>query len=146
MAPRHPVDPAGIWQYQPRVELHLSGLTGTLTLLTSRDMGYRCSESDGKVRSFAPEDAERGTPPGGPVDWVFQVPIDVDIGEAHSDTAIRMAVNFEYFKRILHALEVEKDDAFTLAFRGVLRPILFCPSAHPDWLALLMPLRIETPD
>ena len=49
----------------------------TLTLLTSRDMGYSRAEGDGKMRSFGPEDAVREASPGGPVDWVFQVPIDV---------------------------------------------------------------------
>ena len=38
MEARHPE--SDMWQYRPRIDLHLSPLTQTITFLTSRDTGY----------------------------------------------------------------------------------------------------------
>jgi len=143
---RHPVDPATGWQYRPKIEMHLSTIAQTLTLLTTRDLGYIRLESDGEVEPFTPKDAEMQPPPGGPVDWTFQIPLSVQVQAIHPEDNLRIGVNFTYLTNIVQALDTPDTNAFTLDFRTPTKAILFRTDAHSDWLALLMPLRMVTPE
>ena len=105
-----------MWQYRPRVDLHLSPLTQTITFLTSRDTGYT-REDNGKFQYLL--DAKDDDSPGGVADWIFQVPLNAKFETSSEDTlrlngseerpvVHRFAVNFAYLKQILHASRLSK--------------------------------------
>ena len=142
MEARHPE--SGEWRYRPQVALHLSPLAQTVTFLTSRDMGYTRPEEDGKLQSFI--HSGEGISPGGAVDWTFQVPLDASFEVSSPEETLRLGVNFAYLKDVLQALDFEENGEMVLEFRGTLKAILFYSPKHPDWLALLMPLRLEASD
>ena len=140
MEARHPE--SDTWQYRPRVDLHLSPLTQTITFLTSRDTGY-AREDNGKYQYLL--DAKDDDSPGGIADWIFQVPLNAKI-ETPSEDTLRFAVNFAYLKQILHALDFEDSDEITMEFREQGKAILFRTPLNAEWLALLMPIRLKSKD
>ena len=131
-----------MWQYRPRVDLHLSPLTQTITFLTSRDTGYT-REDNGKFQYLL--DAKDDDSPGGVADWIFQVPLNAKF-ETSSEDTLRFAVNFAYLKQILHALDFEGSDEIVLEFREQGKAIIFRTPLNAEWLALLMPLRLKSKD
>ena len=154
METRHPESVPGGWQYRPRVDLHLSPLTQTVTFLTSRDTGYT-REDNGKFQYLL--DAEDDASPGGIADWIFQVPLNAKFETPSEDTprlngseerpvVHRFAVNFAYLKQILHALDFEDSDEIVMEFREQSKAIIVRTSLNAEWLALLMPLRLKSKD
>lgn len=140
MEARHPE--SDMWQYRPRVDLHLSPLTQTITFLTSRDTGYT-REDNGKFQYL--HDAKDDDSPGGVADWIFQVPLNAKFETSSEDTP-RFAVNFAYLKKILHALDFEDSDEITMEFREQGKAIILRTPLNAEWLALLMPLRLKSKD
>ena len=140
MEARHPE--SDMWQYHPRVDLHLSPLTQTITFLTSRDTGY-AQEDNGKFQYLL--DAKDDDSPGGIADWIFQVPLNAKI-ETPSEDTLRFAVNFAYLKQILHALDFEDSDEITMEFREQGKAIILRTPLNEEWLALLMPIRLKSKD
>ncbi len=138
MEARHPE--SDTWQYRPRVDLHLSPLTQTITFLTSRDTGY-AREDNGKYQYLL--DAKDDDSPGGIADWIFQVPLNAKI-ETPSEDTLRFAVNFAYLKKILHALDFEDSDEIVLEFREQGKAIILRTPLNAEWLALLMPIRLKS--
>ena len=152
MEARHPE--SDTWQYRPRVDLHLSPLTQTITLLTSRDTGYT-REDNGKSQYLL--DAKDDDSPGGIADWIFQVPLNAKFETPSEDTlrlngseerpvVHRFAVNFAYLKQILHALDFEDSDEITMEFREQGKAIILRTPLNAEWLALLMPIRLKSKD
>ena len=144
MHDRHPVDPSGACVYCPKMELHLSAPAQTLTFMTSRDLGYNRMTSDGKSASFFPTAEEPS--PGGVVDWTFQTQIPVRFDAEPAEETLCLGVNFTYVQMLAQAMEIHQSETLALSFLGRVKPIILCPSTYPDWLALLMPLRLETPE
>ncbi len=152
MEARHPE--SDMWQYRPRVDLHLSPLTQTITFLTSRDTGY-AREDNGKFQYLL--DAKDDISPGGIADWIFQVPLNAKFETPSEDTlrlngseerpvVHRFAVNFAYLKQILHALDFEDSDEITMEFREQGKAIILRTPLNEEWLALLMPIRLKSKD
>ena len=152
MEARHPE--SDMWQYRPRVDLHLSPLTQTITFLTSRDTGYT-REDNGKFQYLL--DAKDDDSPRGVADWIFQVPLNAKFETSSEDTlrlngseerpvVHRFAVNFAYLKQILHALDFEDSDEIVLEFREQSKAIILRTPLNAEWLALLMPLRLKSKD
>ena len=152
MEARHPE--SDLWQYRPRVDLHLSPLTQTITFLTSRDTGYT-REDNGKFQYLL--DAKDDDSPGGVADWIFQVPLNAKFETPSEDTlrlngseerpvVHRFAVNFAYLKQILHALDFEDSDEITMEFREQSKAIILRTPLNAEWLALLMPIRLKSQD
>ena len=152
MEARHPE--SDMWQYRPRIDLHLSPLTQTITFLTSRDTGYT-REDNGKFQYLL--DAKDDDSPGGVADWIFQVPLNAKFETSSEDTlrlngseerpvVHRFAVNFAYLKQILHALDFEDSDEIVLEFREQSKAIILRTPLNAEWLALLMPLRLKSKD
>ena len=146
MEARHPE--SDMWQYRPRVDLHLSPLTQTITFLTSRDTGYT-REDKGKFQYLL--DAKDDDSPGGVADWIFQVPLNAKFetpsdlpAEAQAGGTLRSAVNFAYLKQILHALDIEDSDEITMEFREQSKAIILRTPLNAEWLALLMPIRLKS--
>ena len=140
MEARHPE--SDTWQYRPRIDLHLSPLTQTITFLTSRDTGY-AREDNGKYQYLL--DAKDDASPGGVADWIFQVPLNAKF-ETPSEDTLRFAVNFAYLKQILHALDFEDSDEITMEFREQGKAIILRTPLNAEWLALLMPIRLKSKD
>ena len=140
MEARHPE--SDTWQYRPRVDLHLSPLTQTITFLTSRDTGY-AREDNGKFQYL--HDAKDNDSPGGIADWIFQVPLNAKF-ETPSEDTLRFAVNFAYLKQVLHALDIEDSDEITMEFREQGKAIILRTPLNAEWLALLMPIRMKSKD
>ena len=150
MEARHPE--SDTWQYRPRVDLHLSPLTQTITFLTSRDTGYT-REDNGKFQYLL--DAKDDDSPGDVADWIFQVPLNAKFETPSEDTlrlsgseerpvVHRFAVNFAYLKQILHALDIEDSDEITMEFREQSKAIILRTPLNAEWLALLMPIRLKS--
>lgn len=140
MEARHPE--SDMWQYRPRIDLHLSPLTQTITFLTSRDTGYT-REDNGKFQYLL--NAKNDASPGGVADWIFQVPLNAKF-ETPSEDTLRFAVNFAYLKQILHALDIEDSDDITMEFREQGKAIILRTPLNSEWLALLMPIRLKSKD
>lgn len=145
LAPQHPVDSEGTWEYLPQVELRLSVPEQTLSLITTRDMGYMRETPDGKKQSYQlqREDAEENPPDGVP-NWTFITSIQAQIGTNGSEDRFRIAVDHMYWRDAVRALETDRDEALDIRFIDPLKPILCTPVHHPKRKTLLMPLRMET--
>ena len=146
LVPRHPVAPEGRWQYLAQVEIRLAIPDQTLSLITTRDMGYFRETPDGKRELCRPsqKDAEEN-PPGGASDWTFVTSIQAQVESDGTEEVFRISVDHTYLRDAIRGLETERDEALEVRFIDPLKVILFTPVHHPNRKTLLMPMRM-TPD
>ncbi|MDE2889132.1 MAG: sigma-70 family RNA polymerase sigma factor [Gemmatimonadota bacterium] len=134
LEPRHPA--AGVWTYSPQVEVQISSEHQTLSLVTSRDLGYRAAkENAGKPVSN--DDA----PWAGVPYWRFTTSINGKVNLKDSPEPFRSSVNHSYLSDAVSGIESGgmQDIHFTDPMEG----LLFTSCDYPDRKALVMPMRIE---
>ncbi|OGG47072.1 MAG: hypothetical protein A3F84_13940 [Candidatus Handelsmanbacteria bacterium RIFCSPLOWO2_12_FULL_64_10] len=142
LAPRHPTDPEGTYQYVPAVEIRLSGAERSLSLVTTREMGYSGpSDAEGKRQDCSTEEVLRLTV-NTPV-WTFSTSIPAQTETDDPEEVFRIGVNHIYLWDMVRALGLDPDEALELRFTDPLRAILFLPVRHADRKGLLMPLRMR---
>lgn len=143
LAPRHPTDPEGAYQYVPIVEIRLSSAEQSLSLVTTREMGYYGPpDAEGKRQDCSTEEVLRLT--GDTPFWIFTSSIQAQIEtEGSSEEIFRIGVNPTYLRDMVRALGFDPDEALELRFIDPVKAILFSPVRHADRKGLLMPLRMR---
>ena len=134
LEPRHPV--TAVWTYTPKVEIQISGVNQTLSLVTSRDMGYGVSKekADSPV---AHDDAPWADVPY----WRFTTTLDVQVNLEDSPEPFRISVNHDFLSDVISGIEVV--GPVEIFFSDPRRALLFVPTDRPDQKAILMPMRME---
>ncbi len=130
---RHPEDPQGKWTYKPRVEIRLSSIDQTLSLLTTNKMGYHLRE-EGNRSGDVPE--------GGAV-WTFITSIQAQISMPDEEDLFRIAINHDFLKNVVQALEVEQKTEIEVSCTDQTKVIQFAPVDGMGRKTLLMPLKME---
>ncbi len=134
LEPRHPV--AGVWTYSPQVEVQISSEHQTLSLVTSRDLGYRAAkENAGKPVSN--DDA----PWAGVPYWRFTTSINGKVNLEDSPEPFRSSVNHAYLSDAVSG--IESGGMLDIHFTDPMKGLLFTSCDYPDRKALVMPMRIE---
>ena len=133
LEPRHPV--SDDWTYLPQVEIKISTDPGTLSLITSRDMGYNVS----KEKAGSPvsnDDAPWADVPY----WRFVITVEGQVNLEGSPDPFRVGVNHAFLADVVSGLEAEGElDVF---LTDPMKALLFVSEDHPDRKAILMPMRI----
>ena len=134
LEPRHPV--WDDWTYLPQVEIQFAETHGTLSLITSRDMGYNVA----KEKAGSPvstDDAPWARVPY----WRFAITVEGQVNLGGSPDPFRTGVNHGLLVDVVSGLEAEGDlDVF---LTDPLKALLFVCADHPDRKAILMPMRME---
>jgi DNA polymerase III sliding clamp (beta) subunit (PCNA family) len=129
LEPRHPTGQEGIQSYTPQVELHLSALGQTLSLVTTRDMGYTWQE--GK------------NPLAGRAEWTFISSVPARIQGVETDALFRMGLNHTYLRTAVQALGAGAGELIDLHFADPLQAVQFTTPAHPNRRTLQMPMKLQ---
>ncbi|MDE2999237.1 MAG: sigma-70 family RNA polymerase sigma factor [Gemmatimonadota bacterium] len=132
--PRHPA--TDVWTYTPKIEIQVSEAQQTLSLVTSRDMGYDVSRE--KADSPVSHD---DAPWAGVPYWRFTTSVDGKVNMEDSPEPFRIHVNHNFLSDVLSGIEV--DGPVDVFFSDPRRALLFVPTGHPDRKAILMPMRME---
>ena len=134
LEPRHPVSDE--WTYLPQVEIQFAETLGTLSLITSRDMGYNVS----KEKAGSPVSNDDAPWAGVPY-WRFEITVEGQVDLDGSPDPFRIGVNHGLLVDVVSGLEA--DGQLDIFFTDPLRALLFVPSEHPDRKTILMPMRVE---
>ncbi len=121
LAPRHPTDSGDIWTYDPRVEIRIDAAAHKLSLLTTDRMGYSVAEDQ-----LPPEHH-----PGGKTAWTFISTIDAK-AESDAPPAFRTAVNGNFFREVVQALDLDGLDEIAISFIASDQIIRFAAVEHAD--------------
>ena len=133
LEPRHPV--WDDWTYLPQVEIQFAETPGTLSLITSRDMGYNVA----KEKAGSPVSTDDAPWAGVPY-WRFAITVEGQVNLGGSPDPFRTGVNHGLLVDVVSGLEAEGDlDVF---FTDPLKALLFVCSDYPDRKAILMPMRM----
>jgi RNA polymerase sigma-70 factor, ECF subfamily len=130
LTPRHPVDQDGIQSYTPQVEIQLSALEQTLSLRTTRYMGYEWQEE------------KRSSAAG--LDWTAQISVPAQVQGNEPGEEFRLRVNHPYLHTACQALDAGLGEYLTLHFADPLQAIQFTAPTQPHCRTLLMPLKFQT--
>ncbi len=134
LEPRHPV--SDVWTYAPKVEIQISGADQTLSLITSRDMGY------GVAKEKADSPVSNDDAPWADVPyWRFMTSLDGQVNLEHSPEPFRVSVNHDFLGDVISGVEAE--GTVDVYFSDPQNALLFVSSDHPDRKAILMPMRME---
>lgn len=134
LEPRHPV--SDVWTYAPKVEIQISGANQTLSLITSRDMGY------GVVKEKADSPVSHDDAPWADVPyWRFTTSLDGRVNLDDSPEPFRVSVNHDFLGDVISGIEV--DGTVDVYFSDPRKALLFVCADHPDRKAILMPMRME---
>lgn len=136
LTPATPEDTTGHFVHRPRhpqVELRISFADQTLTLSTTRQMGYYSSAKEHRDE----------TPPAGKPDWTFSASIPVQIKKHADEDRFRIWMDFRYLCDAVGAIHGSGD--VLARFIEPLRPMLLSSMNEPDRQVLQMPLRM-TPE
>ncbi len=143
LAPRHPVDQEETWRYSPAMEIRLSVPDQTLSMITARNMGYRCKMPDGEWRPYDPhKDAGEGPPADSP-DWTFTTTVQARVAMNGPEEIFRIGVNHAYWRSGICALEAGREEPMDFRFVGVHKAILCSLPDREDRKTLVMPLRLK---
>lgn len=134
LAPRHPV--TEVWTYTPKVEIQISGAQQTLSLVTSRDMGYDVARE--KADSPVSHD---DAPWAGVPYWRFTTSMDGRINLEENPEPFRIHVNHDFLSDVISGIEA--GGPVDVYFSDPRKALLFVPTDHPDRKAILMPIRPE---
>lgn len=134
LEPRHPA--AEIWTYLPQVEIQISEAHQTLSLTTSRDLGYGVS----RERADKPVSTDDAPWEGAPY-WRFTTSLDGQVNLEDSPEPFRSSVNHDYLSDVVSGIETR--GMLEIHFADPLKGLLFTSCDHPDRKAVLMPMRIE---
>ena len=134
LAPRHPIDLEGVWRYVEAVELRISAVEETISVRTSREIGYSRKEET---------DPEAPLPSGtAPVPWEFVIPLPADVTLENGEEIFRAGFNAKYLRGVVEALDLEHEEKLILFFTGPTSAMMGYPSNGEDRKILLMPLRL----
>lgn len=134
LAPRHPV--TEVWTYTPKIEIQISGVQQTLSLVTSRDMGYDVARE--KADSPVSHD---DAPWAGVPYWRFTTSLDGQVNLEDSPEPFRIPVNHDFLSDVISGIEA--DGHVDVFFSDPRNALLFVSQDHPDRKAILMPMRTE---
>ena len=134
LEPRHPA--TEVWTYTPKVEIQVSEVQQTLSLITSRDMGYGVSRE--KADSPVSHD---DAPWAGVPYWRFTTSLDAQVNLEDSPEPFRIHVNHGLLSDVISGIEA--DGSMDIFFSDPRKALLFVPTDHPDRKAILMPMRTE---
>lgn len=134
LEPRHPA--TAVWTYTPKVEIQISGTNQTVSLVTSRDMGYGVSRE--KADSPVSHD---DAPWAGVPYWRFTTTLDGQVNLEDSPEPFRIHVNHDFLSDVISGIEVV--GPVDIFFSDPRKALLFVPTDHPDRKAILMPMRME---
>ena len=130
---RHPVDLQDKWLYQPQVEIRLSGIDQTLSLLTTGGMGYHRPKDE----EDSPDYPEEG------VVWTFVTSVKAEIAMKEGEDIFRIAVNHGLLRDVVQALELKLTQRIWISFIDPLKVIQFIPVDDMGRKTLLMPMRMK---
>jgi RNA polymerase sigma-70 factor, ECF subfamily len=130
---RHPVDPQEKWIYQPQVEIRLSGIDQTLSLLTTNEMGYHLPKGE----EDTPHNREEGAV------WTFITSVKAEIAIVEGEDIFRIAVNHGFLSDVLRALELKPTQKVRISFIDPEKVIQFVPVDDLGRKTLLMPMRMK---
>jgi RNA polymerase sigma-70 factor (ECF subfamily) len=130
LGPRHPLEQAGVQGYTPQVELQVSALEQTLSLRTTRYMGYEWKEG-------------KRSPAAG-MDWTVLTSVPVQVQGSEPGEHFRIGVNHTYLHTAAQALAVEPGQYLDLHFTDPLQAIQFTAPTQPGCRVVQMPLRLQT--
>ena len=133
LADRHPVDPQDGWQYQPQVEIRLSRIDRTLSLLTTGEMGYHRLQEEEDAPDFPAEGAV----------WTFVTSVKAEISLVEGEDIFRIAVNHGFLRDVVQALELKPTEKVRISFIDPEKVIQFVPVDDPGRKTLLMPMRMK---
>lgn len=134
LVPRHPVD--GVWTYSPQVEIHFSEAQQALSLITSRDLGYRVAKEKAD-KPVSNDDA----PWAGVPYWRFTTTLDAQVKLGDSPEPFRSSVNHAFLSDAVSGIETGR--MLDVFFTDPMKALLFVSKDCPDRKAILMPMRIE---
>lgn len=129
LEPRHPVDQEKGQSYTPQVELQISALEQTLSLRTTRHMGYDWKEGT--------------TPPATGMDWTVLASVPVRLQGNQPGEHFRIGVNHTYLRTASQALDVGAEEMLDLCFADPLQAIQFAAPTQPHCRIIQMPLRLK---
>lgn len=133
LEPKHPIDPDESWEYNPVVEIRISIPEQTLSLLTTRDMGYTHNQ-----------EYKTEIPPYDPVgDWSFSASIPVKIKTGSDDERFRIWVDYNYLKTCIQVLNDIDSQTITARFNTSLTAMVFDSADVGQCRLLQMPLRMH---
>ncbi len=132
--PRHPAD--GVWTYAPQVEIQISEVQQTLSLITSRDLGYRVS----KEKTGSPVSNDDAPWAGVPY-WRFTTTLDGRVNLEDSPEPFRISVNHDFLSDVVSG--IESGEMLDIFFTDPMKALLFVSEDHPDRKAIIMPMRME---
>lgn len=130
LEPQHPVEQEGVWTYRPQVEIRLSNLEQTLSLVTTRNLGYSLKEG-----------ARDEKPAALGADWVFSTSVPAQIEGEEPDDVFRTVVNHTSLSGVVQALELHGDETMALQFIDPQAVIQFTAPSPPHRRTFLLPLR-----
>ena len=130
---RHPQDSQGKWRYTPQVEIRLSRIDQTLSLLTTSKMGYHLREQENSLGAVLEDGAV----------WTFITSIQAQISLPDAEDLFRIAVNHDFLRDVVQALEVEQKTEIEVSFTDQNKIIQFAPIGDQGRQIFLMPLRME---
>jgi hypothetical protein len=122
------------WVYNPAVEIRVSAVERTLSLGTTRDMGY--SHHDGQSVQYPPSD-----PVG---DWLYRVSIPAACEGMGEADRFRIWVDHLYLQEAIQAFEAAGVASLRARFIAPDAAMVFLPADRDDRLVLQMPLRMVT--
>ena len=131
---RHPT--SATWTYLQKVEIQISAAPGSLSLTTSRDMGYVLREGKGG-RMVSMDDA----PWTGVPYWRYTTSVESEVTLDDAPHPFRIHVNHAFLSDVVSGIEAE--GPLDIFFSDPRKALLFVSADHPDRKALLMPLRME---
>lgn len=134
LVPRHPVD--GVWTYSPQVEIQFSEAQQALSLIASRDLGYRVAKEKAD-KPVSNDDAPWACVPY----WRFTTTLDAQVKLGDSPEPFRSSVNHAYLSDAVSGIET--GGMLDIHFSDPMKGLLFTSCDHPDRKALVMPMRIE---
>ena len=134
LEPRHPA--TEVWTYTPKVEIQVSEVQQTLSLITSRDMGYGVS----REKADSPVSHDNAPWAGVPY-WRFTTSLDARVNLEDSPEPFRIHVNHGLLSDVISGIEA--DGSMDIFFSDPRKALLFVPTDHPDRKAILMPMRTE---
>ncbi len=134
LEPRHPA--AEIFTYLPQVEIQISNTHQTLSLTTSRDLGYGVS----REKADKPVSTDDAPWAGAPY-WRFTTSMDGKVNLKDSPEPFRSSVNHAYLSDVVSGIETR--GMLEIYLTDPLKGLLFISCDQPDRKAVLMPMRIE---
>lgn len=130
LAPKHPLAGLGGWSYRPFVQVTLSSVEQSLTMSTTRDLGYD-----------SPLQREKGLPTevAGP-DWAFSTHTEANVSGL-TEGVFRVGIDAEYLRRIIDALDLGQDDEVCMHVSDE-RPQIHFTVSGGQRSAVAMPVRM----